>query len=192
MECCPSRSPRKASSWFPGGYARTRNSRHAVAAVCAARPARRPGTAGNAYGERAPRCPSTQSPESHAKHTTYHVACPSLYLPLTCRNPSAIISLVRIYALTAGALSRFFFSEPSSSQGENRPRHHGSGTARTRKSTSLAHELCLLLTPFRINTCKSVSKQSTLTIFRMSTYAKQGGGGAPTPTVLTEGSTGCP
>src|SRR6266481_8353234 len=28
-----------------------------------------------------------------------------------------------------------------------------------------------------MNTCKSVSKQSTLTIFRINTYAKQGGGG---------------
>src|SRR5713101_5826428 len=33
------------------------------------------------------------------------------------------------------------------------------------------------LTTFRINTCKSVSKQRTLTIFRMNTYAKQGEGG---------------
>jgi hypothetical protein len=36
---------------------------------------------------------------------------------------------------------------------------------------------CSPLTTFRMNTCKSVSKQSTLTIFRMNTYAKQGGGG---------------
>ena len=33
------------------------------------------------------------------------------------------------------------------------------------------------VTPFRINTCESVSKQKTLTIFRMNTYAKQGEGG---------------
>jgi hypothetical protein len=33
------------------------------------------------------------------------------------------------------------------------------------------------LTTFRMNTCKSVSKQSTLTIFRMNTYEKRGGGG---------------
>jgi hypothetical protein len=33
------------------------------------------------------------------------------------------------------------------------------------------------ITPFRMNTCKSVSKQSTLTTFRMNTYAKPGGGG---------------
>src|SRR5229473_2515561 len=33
------------------------------------------------------------------------------------------------------------------------------------------------LTTFRINTCKSVSKQRTLTTFRMNTYEKQGEGG---------------
>ncbi len=33
------------------------------------------------------------------------------------------------------------------------------------------------LTTFRMNTCKSVSKQRTLTTFRMNTYAKQGEGG---------------
>jgi hypothetical protein len=32
------------------------------------------------------------------------------------------------------------------------------------------------LTTFRINTCKSVTKQTTLTIFRMNTYVKTGGG----------------
>src|SRR5260370_41467833 len=33
------------------------------------------------------------------------------------------------------------------------------------------------VTPFRINTCKSVSKQMTLTTFRINTYEKRGGGG---------------
>jgi hypothetical protein len=37
----------------------------------------------------------------------------------------------------------------------------------------------LPLTTFRINTCKSVSKQRTLTIFRMNTYEKTGEGGYP-------------
>ena len=37
--------------------------------------------------------------------------------------------------------------------------------------------LCPPLSTFRMNTCKSVSKQSTLTTFRMNTYAKQGEGG---------------
>src|SRR6267143_5764421 len=34
------------------------------------------------------------------------------------------------------------------------------------------------LNPFRINTSKSVSKQMTLTTFRMNTYEKQGEGGS--------------
>ncbi len=33
------------------------------------------------------------------------------------------------------------------------------------------------LTTFRINTCKSASKQTTLSPFRINTYEKQGGGG---------------
>ena len=33
------------------------------------------------------------------------------------------------------------------------------------------------VSPFRKNTCKSVSKQMTLTAFRINTYEKQGGGG---------------
>ncbi len=37
----------------------------------------------------------------------------------------------------------------------------------------------LALTPFRINTCKSVSKQRTLTRFRINTYEKRGEGGPP-------------
>src|ERR1700730_6327321 len=33
-----------------------------------------------------------------------------------------------------------------------------------------------MITPFRINTCKSVSKQRTLTFFRINTYEKPGEG----------------
>jgi len=43
--------------------------------------------------------------------------------------------------------------------------------------------LCLAplrsITPFRINTCKSVTKQTTLTTSRINTYAKTGGRGTP-------------
>ncbi len=39
---------------------------------------------------------------------------------------------------------------------------------------------CRLLTAFKINTCKSVTKQMTLSIFGINTYAKTGGGGVPT------------
>src|SRR5712692_6196151 len=34
-----------------------------------------------------------------------------------------------------------------------------------------------IVSSFRMNTCKSVSKQRTLTTFRMNTYEKQGEGG---------------
>jgi hypothetical protein len=40
-----------------------------------------------------------------------------------------------------------------------------------------AHRTGLRLTTFRINTCKSVSKQSTLTPFRINTCEKRGEGG---------------
>src|SRR5712692_2654653 len=40
-------------------------------------------------------------------------------------------------------------------------------------------------TPFRINTSKSVSKQTTLSTFRINTYEKQGGGGGSPQTVNT-------
>ena len=39
------------------------------------------------------------------------------------------------------------------------------------------------LNPFRINTCKSVSKQTTLSPFRMNTYKKHRGGGESPQTV---------
>jgi hypothetical protein len=40
---------------------------------------------------------------------------------------------------------------------------------------------CRLLTAFEINTCKSVSKQTTLTPFTINTYAKRGEGGREEP-----------
>jgi hypothetical protein len=48
----------------------------------------------------------------------------------------------------------------------------GSANVQTIRSVSM----------FRINTCKSVSKQTTSTPFRMNTYEKPGGRGAPTHT----------
>ena len=43
----------------------------------------------------------------------------------------------------------------------------------------LVSSLRCSLTTFRINTCKSVSKQRTLSTFRINTYAKTGGRGYP-------------
>ena len=48
----------------------------------------------------------------------------------------------------------------------------------TKNASEIAQFLCNI-SPFRINTCKSVSKQRTLTAFRMNTYEKQGGRGVP-------------
>src|SRR6267143_6198506 len=47
------------------------------------------------------------------------------------------------------------------------------------------------LTTFRINTCKSVSKQRTLTTFRINTCEKQGGGGVELYTVSRPASPAC-
>src|SRR5882762_6591010 len=47
------------------------------------------------------------------------------------------------------------------------------------------------LTIFRINTCKSVSKQRTLTTFRINTCEKQGGGGLELYTVSRPASPAC-
>jgi hypothetical protein len=49
-------------------------------------------------------------------------------------------------------------------------------TAPAHRPGSVPH-LARVTYSFRINTCKSVSKQRTLTPFRMNTYEKQGGGG---------------
>src|SRR2546425_5946222 len=50
------------------------------------------------------------------------------------------------------------------------------------KSPHFAQFWCTV-NPFRINTCKSVSKQTTLTSFRINTYEKQGEGGRGPQTV---------
>jgi len=52
-----------------------------------------------------------------------------------------------------------------------------SSSPNRRSPLHIRHSPQYLLSPFRMNTCKSVSKQRTLTIFRMNTYAKTGGGG---------------
>jgi len=80
-----------------------------------------------------------------------------------------MVTLVSICALTAGALSRFFFLETiSPAKGVFPP--HSSAAMRGERETRPD------LSPFKINTCESVSKQRTLTTFRMNTYIKTGGG----------------
>src|ERR1700674_73169 len=50
--------------------------------------------------------------------------------------------------------------------------HHGFLSSEKERRRNCSSTNC-----FRINTCKSVSKQMTLTPFRINTYEKQGGGG---------------
>src|SRR5580765_5429947 len=57
------------------------------------------------------------------------------------------------------------------------PKHPGWGPTSTR-TVSLSHSQCVLpVSIFKMNTCESVSKQTTSSPFRMNTYAKPGGGG---------------
>ena len=62
-------------------------------------------------------------------------------------------------------------------------KHRGWHQERTSKTydveTFRRSNMQTLFKSFRINTCKSVSKQRTLTAFRMNTYAKTEGGGSP-------------
>jgi hypothetical protein len=52
----------------------------------------------------------------------------------------------------------------------------GSAPSASQRYPGAAHSLMRGATIFRINTCKSVSKQMTLTPFIINTYAKQGEG----------------
>src|ERR1700676_1610328 len=52
---------------------------------------------------------------------------------------------------------------------------HSSLQCRSPNFACFQHNSVHLLTPFRINTCKSVSKQRTLTPFRINTYIKPRG-----------------
>jgi len=156
-------------------------SRHAIAAVFATRRARRPGSAANVDNERAPRFPSSQSSESHVKHTTCNVARPYLYpagLPLDLPRPFGYNEFCKNLRLDCGSpLPLFLFRDRIIPRRRASPPHTAPVQRATGKCTRSAHELCFLLTPFRINTCKSVSKQTTLTPFRINTYGKHGEGG---------------
>jgi hypothetical protein len=61
------------------------------------------------------------------------------------------------------------------------PKHRGGVVPSATAAHGVGHfqdANCASASPFRINTCKSVSKQRTLTTFRMNTYAKTGGRGS--------------
>ena len=60
-------------------------------------------------------------------------------------------------------------------------KHPGWGIPNTYRTRGKGLRHPSSISTFRMNTCKSVSKQTTLTPFRMNTYAKQGEGGPPKP-----------
>jgi hypothetical protein len=59
--------------------------------------------------------------------------------------------------------------------------HEAQEQKRNTSLNSKRHHIGPSLTTFRINTCKSVSKQSTLTTFRINTCEKHSGGGLQAP-----------
>src|SRR5258708_3047231 len=78
---------------------------------------------------------------------------------------STLIGMLQVFILNNSKLFRITTYEKGGGKGRKRAR--------------FAQFWCNV-TPFRINTSKSVSKQTTLTLFRMNTFEKTGGwGGSP-------------
>src|SRR5260370_23519782 len=78
---------------------------------------------------------------------------------------STLIGILQVFILNNLKLFRINTCEKRGGKGRKRPR--------------FAQFWCNI-SPFRINTSKSVSKQTTLSPFRMNTYEKTGGwGGSP-------------
>src|SRR5260370_30729885 len=101
------------------------------------------------------------APEARSPHVDFCAACPgtptSLLAPGLATQPRQLFSV----PLPAPSLFTLFTIQNSS-------------------DLSPAMQNATPVSPFRMNTCKSVSKQRTLTTFRMNTYEKhgEGGGGA--------------
>src|SRR5260370_29912161 len=108
---------------------------------------------------RSPRC-------SSYSRTSRHV--PALACPEQRRatpQESTLVGMPQVFILNSLKLFRINTYEKRGGKGRKRAR--------------FAQFWCNL-NPFRINTSKSVSKQTTLTPFRMNTYEKTGGwGGSP-------------
>jgi hypothetical protein len=102
------------------------------------------------------------------KNSSRQPSCPSLSLPM--KSAPQPVSLVVRRRLTLQFLS--YFRPPDFRNSPDPPLFVTS--ASPVKGLPAAHYPRLT---FRMNTCKSVSKQSTLTTFRINTYEKQGEGG---------------
>ncbi len=87
---------------------------------------------------------------------------------------------VRLFSCPSTPLNPFFSANAHCLRADRRDaRVH----CRKQKCAYSAQFWCNV-SPFRINTCKSVSKQRTSTSFRMNTYEKTPGGWGPHPYLL--------
>ena len=111
-----------------------------------------------------------------ARHAALLTPAPAdVCLPLACPEQrratpleSTLIEMLQVFILNNLKLFRINTCEKRGGKGRKRAR--------------FAQFWCNL-NPFRINTCKSVSKQTTLSTFRINSYEKQGGGGGSPQTV---------
>jgi len=86
-------------------------------------------------------------------------------------------------------MNRFFSQSPCSQQLLRCPLLFSNPLFQTSAALPIHRAKAALLSTFRMNTCKSVSKHTTLTTFRMNTHAKQGEGVLPPNTpLLTNGA----
>src|SRR3989454_11237895 len=118
-----------------------------------------------------------------ARHAALLTPAPAdVCLPLACPEQrratpleSTLIEMLQVFILNNLKLFRINTCEKRGGKGRKRAR--------------FAQFWCNL-NPFRINTCKSVSKQTTLSTFRINSYEKTGGWGADSGTRHPSVSTG--
>jgi hypothetical protein len=138
----------------------------------------------SAYPDRPSANPSSPQPRLYPQHldscrpaNTSHAVSYSykLYVAAKKLNSFAIKQIRTVLQKRPG------WSVPNESRMSREPRPRATPYGRRRHlpfftlATRSRHPA--VLTTFRMNTCKSVSKQRTLIIFRMNTYAKRGEGG---------------
>src|SRR6266404_7342814 len=116
--------------------------------------------------------------------TSTHFPSPATSYPLSFQSAAA--SLPSVFARRPlFSIACSLFSENTRGGGTLTPPHQASLPKGVHFAKDCKNTETATLTTFRINTCKSVSKQMTLTTFRINTYAKPGGrGGAWYPQPL--------
>src|SRR6266404_5430623 len=105
--------------------------------------------------------------------TSTHFPSPATSYPLSFQSAAA--SLPSVFARRPlFSIACSLFSENTRGGGTLTPPHQASLPKGVHFAKDCKNTETATLTTFRINTCKSVSKQRTLTTFRINTYAKPG------------------